>query len=122
MTAAILRDGDTVLIRRRPDKGLLAGLWEFPGGERLEEATLEDSLVALLREDFGITVEPLHLYAQVEHTFSHLHWNMRVYECALRSGQVRVTEDVRWVTVADLDNYAFPVAHQKVVKLLGGLI
>lgn len=122
MTAAILRDGERVLIRRRPDKGLLASLWEFPGGERIEGESLERSLATHLREDLGLTVEALHLYAQVEHTFSHLHWTMRVYECALRSGLVRVTEDVRWVALADLEHYAFPVAHQKVVKQLGGLI
>ncbi|PWK13749.1 A/G-specific adenine glycosylase [Tumebacillus permanentifrigoris] len=122
MTAAILRDGDRVLIRRRPDKGLLASLWEFPGGERLPDETLEQSLTTHLCQDLGLTVEPLHLFAQVEHTFSHLHWNLRVYECAVRSGQVRVAEDVQWVALADLEDFAFPVAHQKIVKQLVGLI
>ncbi|KEO84534.1 A/G-specific adenine glycosylase [Tumebacillus flagellatus] len=122
MTAALVRNGDAVLIRRRPDTGLLAGLWEFPGGERVEGLSLEDSLRQHLREDFGVVVEPKHLFAQVEHTFSHLHWNMRVFECALLSGTVRVTEDVRWVPLHELESYAFPVAHQKVVKQLGGLI
>lgn len=122
MTAALVRNGDAVLIRRRPEKGLLAGLWEFPGGERFEGQTLEDSLATHLREDLGIVVQPLHLFAQVEHTFSHLHWNMRVYECAITSGQVRVTEEVQWVSLEELDRYTFPVAHQKVVKVLNGLI
>ena len=122
MTAALLRDGDQLLIRRRPDTGLLAGLWEFPGGERQEGETLEQALVRNLQEAHGITVQPESLFATVEHTFSHLHWTMRVYDCAIVDGQVRVSDDVQWVVVDKLDEYAFPVAHGKIVKQLGGLL
>ncbi|MGZ4135033.1 MAG: A/G-specific adenine glycosylase [Tumebacillaceae bacterium] len=122
MTAAVLRDGDRVLIRRRPDKGLLAGLWEFPGGERGEGETLEQGLRRHLAEAFDIEVEPQRLFAQVEHTFSHLRWDMRVYDCTLISGTVRESEEVRWVSVHELEQYAFPVAHSKVVKALHGLV
>lgn len=122
MTAALLRDGDRVLIRKRPDKGLLAGMWEFPGGERVEGMSLEDSLITHLTEAFGVTVEPQRLFAQVQHTFSHLQWDMRVFECAITQGQVRESDDVKWVPVGELEEYAFPVAHGKVVKELGGLV
>ncbi|ARU59842.1 A/G-specific adenine glycosylase [Tumebacillus avium] len=122
MTAALLRDGDRVLIRRRPDKGLLAGMWEFPGGERVEGMSLEDSLITHLTEAFGVTVTPQRLFAQVQHTFSHLQWDMRVFECAIAQGQVRESDDVKWVPVGELEKYAFPVAHGKVVKELGGLV
>lgn len=122
MTAAIVRDGDRILIRRRPDKGLLASLWEFPGGEKIDGETLEESLAIHLRDGLGITVKAESLFAQVEHTFSHLQWDMRVYECALVSGTVRETEDIRWVAISDLEQFAFPVAHSKVVKALSGLL
>ncbi|ASS77125.1 A/G-specific adenine glycosylase [Tumebacillus algifaecis] len=122
MTAALLRDGDRVLIRRRPDKGLLAGMWEFPGGERVEGLSLEESLITHLTEAFGVTVAPQRLFAQVQHTFSHLQWDMRVFECAIVQGQVREHDDLKWVAVGELDAYTFPVAHGKVVKELGGLV
>jgi len=122
MTAAILRDGDRVLIRKRPDTGLLAGLWEFPGGERIEGLTSAESVAALLQEAFGITVTPQQEFAQVEHTFSHLHWTLRVYDCALTAGQVRESETVRWVPLAELEQFAFPVPYLKVIKALHGLV
>lgn len=124
MTAALIRsaDGGHFLIRRRPDKGLLASLWEFPSGEKLEGMSLEESLAAHVAEAHGIVIEPSHVFAQVEHTFSHLHWNLRVFDCRYVSGEVRVSDDVRWVEVKDLEQYAFPVAYGKVVKLLGGLL
>lgn len=122
MTAAVLRDGERVLIRRRPDTGLLAGLWEFPGGERGEGEDLEQSLQRHLQEAFGIEAVPQQLFARVEHTFSHLHWDMRVYDCTLVSGEVRESETVRWVRLDELNQFAFPVAHAKVAKALHGLV
>lgn len=123
LATALVRDRDgRVLIRRRPDKGLLAGMWEFPGTERLEGETLEQTVARHMQESFGVVVETRGLFAQVEHTFSHLHWNMRVYEGAIVEGQVRVSDDVKWVAIGELEEYALPVAHAKVVKALHGLV
>jgi 8-oxo-dGTP pyrophosphatase MutT (NUDIX family) len=33
VAAAVVRDGDRFLLTKRPDKGHLAGFWEFPGGK-----------------------------------------------------------------------------------------
>lgn len=119
MTAAIVRDEQgRVLIRRRPETGLLANLWEFPGGERIEGETLEGSVKQHLQAAYALTVEPRGEFARVEHTFSHLHWDMRVYECERVAGSVIEKEDVRWVAIAELEQYPFPVAHSKVVKAL----
>jgi hypothetical protein len=37
-------------------------------------------------------------------------------------GQVRGSDDVKWVEVGELEQYALPVAHAKVVKALHGLV
>lgn len=76
-----------VLVRRRPRTGLLAGMWELPhiaadgavgsaaGGEELglEVVQLEEML-----EDLGLSWSPMSPYMTAEHTFSHIHWTMRV--------------------------------------------
>jgi A/G-specific adenine glycosylase len=50
---AILRHNGKVLLRRRTEKGLLAGLWEFPGDERKPGRSLVQSLATQLSELSG---------------------------------------------------------------------
>ncbi|WP_235946405.1 A/G-specific adenine glycosylase [Saccharibacillus alkalitolerans] len=68
-----------VLVRRRPNTGLLAGMWELPhvaaGGEDLG---LDAAQLGELLEDRGLSWSPMSPYMTAEHTFSHIHWTMRV--------------------------------------------
>lgn len=127
-----------VLVRRRPQTGLLAGMWELPhiavGGEELG---LEVSQLEELLEDRGLTWSPMSPYMTAEHTFSHIHWTMRVliaheepetlallaaesgvpYETAVPeaaeaedadSGEEESTEEWRWISREDMQTIAFP--------------
>ncbi|MGU3471190.1 A/G-specific adenine glycosylase [Paenibacillus sp. D51F] len=98
-----------VLIRQRPDTGLLASLWELPHvlldepgagpakrgrkPDLLAEPPVErqaadaGDLRRLLREDSGLTAVPRRWWGAEEHTFSHLHWTMRVYLAELDSSE-----------------------------------
>jgi A/G-specific adenine glycosylase len=77
--AVALRRGDRVLLERRPDTGLLAGLWCLPLFER-SDAALElqrDALSAAASEQLGVAVK---LEAQpgkpVKHVFTHRVWHL----------------------------------------------
>jgi A/G-specific adenine glycosylase len=45
---AIVRHGEKVLLRQRVQRGLLAGLWEFPGREKNPHESLRDSIMSQL--------------------------------------------------------------------------
>lgn len=65
-------DGDYAL-EKRPNKGLLAGLWQFPGVPgRLE-------LQMALEEIRRMGLQPKNIEKQLErkHIFTHIQWNMR---------------------------------------------
>ena len=81
-TVLILRDGERVALCRRPDTGLLAGLYEPP---TLEGHLSESELRALLAEH---GVEPLYLtpLESAKHIFTHLEWHMLGFEVILRDG------------------------------------
>jgi A/G-specific adenine glycosylase len=79
-TVLILRDGERVALCRRPDTGLLAGLYEPPTADgHLNEAQLR----ALLLES---GIEPLYLtpLENAKHIFTHLEWHMVGFEVVLR--------------------------------------
>lgn len=62
-------------LRKRPSRGLLAGLWEFPN----VSGKLEVPQALEAAEDMG--VGPRNLLRQVErkHIFTHIQWNLRGY-------------------------------------------
>ena len=68
-TVLLLRCGERVAIRRREEKGLLAGLWEFPA---LDGFLTEEGLRARFPDALSITP-----CGEARHLFTHVEWNMR---------------------------------------------
>ncbi len=74
-TVLLIRDGDRIVLRKRPAKGLLAGLYEFPG----VEGRLSETEALKEAEGYGFTplrIEPLR---KAKHIFSHVEWHMTGY-------------------------------------------
>ena len=72
LTVFILRCGGYYALEKRPDSGLLAGLWQFPNvAGHLNTKTALDEV-----ERMGL--KPREIYRQVEkkHIFTHIQWNM----------------------------------------------
>ena len=67
-TVWLVFHGDKVALRRRPARGLLAGLWEYPN-EPVEECAIP----ALL----GLAPEELEPAGQGRHIFTHIEWRMQ---------------------------------------------
>lgn len=97
--ALVEGDGENagrVLVRRRPDTGLLARMWELPHipadvvpgeGAGLPDGPAMDRLTAALAEAGpGGMARPEGPFLNAEHTFSHIHWNLRVFRFAAVSG------------------------------------
>jgi A/G-specific adenine glycosylase len=117
MAAAIIwnEDGE-VLIHQRPDKGLLARLWEFPNTAVENEAERAEEMGAYLEGNAFINPKIDRPVQRVEQTFSHLIWNVHVYEG--KAEKIFLPEGWKWVPLKDIANYALPVAHQKIYKTL----
>lgn len=106
-----------VIIHKRPDKGLLANLWEFPSVEiHLSHQQVKKNLSDLFGQSFGFNVKPEKVIGQIEHIFSHLVWNIEVYTGKLISG-IQESPDIKLVSLDDMNHYPFPVPHQKIWEL-----
>lgn len=123
VTAAIIFDGDRVLITRRPDDKRHPGLWEFPGG-KIDPGESPD--VALCREireelDAEITVEEI-----FEVVFFRYDWGpvlILAYRCLLLTNTIHnigVAEH-RWVHPKDLADFSILPADQPIINRLNVL-
>ncbi|SFA80319.1 A/G-specific DNA-adenine glycosylase [Cohnella sp. OV330] len=97
--AALLQDAEgRVLVRQRPESGLLARMWELPHVTAPERGVWESAAEgsALLAASLdaeglaGVSAESLRHVADAEHVFTHLHWHLRVL--GADGGQGRVAE------------------------------
>ena len=74
-TVLLLFQGGKVALRKRPDTGLLAGLWEYPNlPESLDEA---GALLALAQ--MGLSAESIAPAGSAKHIFTHIEWDMKGY-------------------------------------------
>ncbi len=74
-TVFIIRDGGKVAIRKRPDTGLLAGLYELPN---VEGSLGSEETLAYVKE---LSFLPIRLkeLGEAKHIFSHVEWHMKGY-------------------------------------------
>ena len=75
-TVLLIRRGKDVLVRKRPGKGLLAGLYEFPN----PEGHLSSKDAGLYVRKRGYLPERIRPLPEAKHVFTHLVWEMTGYE------------------------------------------
>ncbi|MFW5436190.1 A/G-specific adenine glycosylase [Paenibacillus apiarius] len=107
-----------VLVRQRPATGLLAKMWELPHLLVPKQAGLigmsESEAMDVLRGGLlaqGIDAVPIDRWVDAEHTFSHIHWQMRVFRCELRELQELKDKDrtaYQWAGPEEMEQLAFP--------------
>ncbi|MFO7625571.1 MAG: A/G-specific adenine glycosylase [Anaerolineales bacterium] len=107
VAAAVIQRNGHVLITRRPEKGLLGGMWEFPGGKLQENEDLIACLRREIQEELGVGVrvtDPLGVY---RHAYTHFRVTLHAFRCSLEEGEPRPIEasDLRWVAPSDLQGF-----------------
>ena len=107
-TVLVFRQGDRIGIVRRPNQGLLAGMWEFPSKEGY--LTMQQ-VKEYLSETVSCEVTVKRLKSG-KHIFSHVEWHMRGYEIILPEGKPQ--DVVHGLLFCDLSEvrgkYPIPVA------------
>lgn len=120
VAAGVIRRGGQILLTRRPDRGHLAGFWEFPGGKLEYGESPEVALVRECREECGIEVEVLDIIEVTYHRYAHKDVLLLFYDCRLSSGEVRHVQvvDHAWIAPAELDRYQLPPPDARLVAKL----
>ena len=108
-----VRDDGAVLLRRRPEKGLLGGMMEVPSTPWEERQWSQADVLA----HAPVAAEWRAIDGAVQHTFTHFRLELTVLV-----GEVGMEEnsDGRWVPLDQLAGQALPTVMKKVVKLAQG--
>ncbi len=111
VTAAVIRRTGAdptahYLLAQRPDKGLLANLWEFPGGKVEDGETLEECLRREIREELGAQAVIQAPFGKYKHAYTHFRVTLSAFLCELdREPQPLAAQAIQWVPVSALDQF-----------------
>ena len=74
-TVLVIRDGERVVLKKRPEKGLLAGLYEFPN----ELGNLSEDEALHVVQEMHLHPMRIQKLENAKHIFSHVEWHMQGY-------------------------------------------
>jgi 8-oxo-dGTP diphosphatase len=120
VTAAVVFDGEKVLLTRRPDDKRHPGFWEFPGGKVDPGESPEQALCREMREELDVEVRVSGIYEVV---FYRYEWGpvlILAYQCELLTDTLRdlgVAEH-RWVLPREMVNFNILPADQPIIDRL----
>jgi A/G-specific adenine glycosylase len=110
--AFVVTRGAELLVRSRPDKGLLGGMTEVPGSEW--RAGQEDEAALAQAPALKGATRWHRKTGVVTHVFTHFPLELVVYTATVPA-RTRAPDGMRWVPVATLDGEAFPNLMRKVI-------
>jgi A/G-specific adenine glycosylase len=118
--AVIWNDRGEVLIDRRKAEGLLGGMWEFPGGKIEPGETVQDCIKREIQEELAIDIAVGEHLISVDHAYSHFKVSLQVHHCQYLGGEPQPIEcdEIRWVTLDQLDQFPFPKANSVIIEAL----
>ena len=116
LTVFVLRTLDEnprFLLHKRDNRGLLAGLYEFPN----TEGFLSDEEANAWLSRLGIHTEEIHELPDSKHIFTHIEWHMHGYTA--KTKEAPPPKGFIWVTAAEIKkHYAVPTAFNAFLQFI----
>ncbi|MBO4324904.1 MAG: A/G-specific adenine glycosylase [Lachnospiraceae bacterium] len=119
-TVLLIGVGDRILLHKRPAKGLLAGLYEYPNVPgHIAKKDVPAAVSAILSDAMGEQcAEPVAVKKadDAKHVFSHIEWQMKAYRADVRmcGTDLMLSEGYVLVTTQELkEQYSVPSAFAK---------
>ena len=120
VVAALIWQGDRFLICQRPASKSRELQWEFVGGKVEPGETKEQALIRECREELAVTVSVGEVFLDVIHTYPDLTVHLTLFHAAIAEGVPQKIEhnDIRWITVDEIDQYEFCPADEVILERL----
>ena len=109
-----------LLIDQRLESSSMGGMWEFPGGKKIPNESIETTIERELKEELGIVVNVGEKLLSFEHAYTHKKLYFTVHICAWISGQPKplASQKLLWVSPDRLFDFPFPAANTKIISEL----
>ena len=120
VVAALIWDGDRFLACQRPAHKARGLLWEFVGGKVEPGDTHAEALIRECREELDITVAPGEVFMEVLHEYPDLTVRLTLFHAVIAEGSPKALEhnDIRWITVGQIDELPFCPADEEILERL----
>lgn len=118
VSVVVLHAG-SILLAKRPEQGLWAGLWEFPRATWRGREELETVAQQAL-DSVGVQAELGQVLGRVRHAVTYSRIELYGYLCRFVSGTPRSTYyvQIEWVPLDQLTEYALPTPQRRLTGLL----
>ncbi len=121
VSAAVIVDNDNkIVIAKRPKNSDMELLWEFPGGKLEEGETPEKALIRELKEELNIDAECDEMMHQETYQYPDKKVTLYFIKVTDYKGEIEALEheEIRWITMSEIDNYNFPPADDHFLEIL----
>ena len=114
---AVILHHQKYLIQKRPPSGLLADLWEFPGGKICKGESSLEALKREIKEELHAQITKAKFFTHIHHAYTRYRVRLDVWICDLDI-YPRSHKDRKWIKLADFHKFPMPAGSVKIVKEL----
>ena len=120
VVAALIWDNGKCLICQRPANKARGLLWEFVGGKVEQGETKEQALIRECQEELAVTLSVGDIFMDVVHEYPDITVHLTLFNATIAEGIPQKLEhnDIRWITVEEIDHYSFCPADTEILLQL----
>ncbi len=120
VVAALIWDKDRFMACQRPAHKARGLLWEFVGGKVEPGETCQEALIRECREELAVTISVGEKFMDVVHEYPDLTVHLTLFDATISEGVPQKLEhnDIRWISVHEIDDYAFCPADEDILKAI----
>jgi A/G-specific adenine glycosylase len=114
-------------VQQRPETGLLANFWEFPGGKQEPLEAIEETVIREWQEELGFEIKVVKHLLNVDHAYTHFKVTLHTFLCELINTpeterpappKLVAAQAFQWANLAQLKQLPLPKANIDILNYL----
>lgn len=116
---AVIENDHQFLIQKRPVGGLMGGLWEFPNVNLEEGQAMKETLRQEIEKQYHLEISIEAAITTIGHGYTSFKVTLHCFLCRCVEGsRKKLRPSARWVSLEELEQFSFPAAHKKLIRIL----